>query len=107
MITISKSRKATSRPTSGPIDFHRAAERIKQVSNLTRLRVLLLLGEGERSVGAIDYTKFPTFIIAIYSDIQVQGPLPGCRPEGHLCIPSRDPPDSPSPGTWSIFPPVT
>jgi predicted transcriptional regulator len=53
MIAITKSRRATTRPTSGPIDFHRAAERIKQVSNLTRLRVLLLLGDGERSVSAI------------------------------------------------------
>ena len=47
------SRKATPRPTSDLIDFHRAAERIKQVSNLTRLRVLLLLGDGEGSVAAI------------------------------------------------------
>jgi DNA-binding HxlR family transcriptional regulator len=53
MITITKSRKDTPRPTPGLIDFHRAAERIKQVSNLTRLRVLLLLGDGEGSVGAL------------------------------------------------------
>jgi predicted transcriptional regulator len=53
MIALTQSRKATPRPTSDLIDLHRAAERIKQVSNLTRLRVLLLLGDGERSVGAI------------------------------------------------------
>src|SRR5512135_1897304 len=43
--------KATHEPTPGPTDFRRMAERLKQGFDLTRLRVLLLLGDGERSVG--------------------------------------------------------
>ena len=43
--------KATHEPTPGPTDFRRIAERLKQGSDLTRLRVLLLLGDAERSVG--------------------------------------------------------
>src|SRR5437879_3877664 len=49
MIAITKPKRAT----SGPTDFRRTAARLKQVSDRTRLGVLLLLGEGERSVGAI------------------------------------------------------
>jgi DNA-binding transcriptional ArsR family regulator len=42
---------AARKPASGPADFRRLAVRFKQVSELTRLRVLLLLGDSERSVG--------------------------------------------------------
>jgi DNA-binding transcriptional ArsR family regulator len=45
------SRNGARKPAPTPTDFRRLAERIKQVSDLTRLSVLLLLGEGERSVG--------------------------------------------------------
>jgi DNA-binding transcriptional ArsR family regulator len=37
--------------TAKPTDFRRLAARLKQVSDPTRLRVVLLLGDGERSVG--------------------------------------------------------
>jgi DNA-binding transcriptional ArsR family regulator len=53
MVTITMPKRAAPRPPSDPPDFHRAAERLKQVSDLTRLRVLLLLGDGERSVGSL------------------------------------------------------
>jgi ArsR family transcriptional regulator, zinc-responsive transcriptional repressor len=53
MVTSTKPKRATPKPTSGPTDFRRSAERLKQVSDLTRLRVLLLLGDGEQSVGAL------------------------------------------------------
>jgi DNA-binding transcriptional ArsR family regulator len=46
-------KRATPEPTPGPTDFRRTAERLKQVSEPTRLRVLLRLGDGERSVGAL------------------------------------------------------
>ncbi len=46
-------KRATPEPTPGPTGFRRATERLKQVSELTRLRVLLRLGDGERSVGAL------------------------------------------------------
>jgi DNA-binding transcriptional ArsR family regulator len=48
-----KPKRANSRPAASPADFHRVAGRLKQVSDLTRLRVLLLLGDNERSVGAL------------------------------------------------------
>jgi DNA-binding transcriptional ArsR family regulator len=41
----------TRKPASEPADFRHLAGRFKQVSDLTRLSVLLLLGDGERSVG--------------------------------------------------------
>ena len=45
--------RAAREPPAGPTDFRRAAARLKQASDLTRLRVLLTLGDGERSVGAL------------------------------------------------------
>ena len=48
-----KPQKAPREPTPEPPDFCRLAARLKQVSDPTRLRVLLLLGDGERSVGAL------------------------------------------------------
>jgi DNA-binding transcriptional ArsR family regulator len=53
MTTSTKPKTAARMPTPGPIDFRRLAERLKQVSDLTRLLVLLLLDDGERSVGAL------------------------------------------------------
>jgi DNA-binding transcriptional ArsR family regulator len=44
-------KKAGRRSAPDHVDFHRVAERLKQVSDLTRLNVLLLLGDRERSVG--------------------------------------------------------
>ena len=53
MVTNTRSKRAApGRPTVPP-DFRRAARRIKEISDLTRLRVLLLLGDGERSVGSL------------------------------------------------------
>jgi DNA-binding transcriptional ArsR family regulator len=49
MANPTDSRKAA----SGPPDVRRLAARLKQVSDPTRFRVLLLLGDGERSVGAL------------------------------------------------------
>jgi DNA-binding transcriptional ArsR family regulator len=43
--------KATRTTRSGPTDFCRLAALFKLASNPVRLRVLLLLGDGERSVG--------------------------------------------------------
>src|SRR5258708_29147849 len=43
----------SSKPNPRPSEFHRLAVRLKQVSYLTRLRVILLLRESERSVGAL------------------------------------------------------
>src|SRR3954451_2033665 len=48
-----KPKNALREPTPGPPDFLRLAARLKQVSDPTRLRVLLLLGDGERSVGVL------------------------------------------------------
>jgi DNA-binding transcriptional ArsR family regulator len=45
--------QAAGKPAAGLIDFRRPAERLKQVCDLTRLSVLLMLGDGEQSVGAI------------------------------------------------------
>ena len=45
--------RAAREPPAGPTDFRRPAARLKQASDLIRLRVLLLLGDGERSVGAL------------------------------------------------------
>jgi DNA-binding transcriptional ArsR family regulator len=54
MVTFSRHKpRAARQPPSGPTDFRRLAVRFKQVSDLTRLRVLLILGEGERSVGIL------------------------------------------------------
>ena len=39
-----------------PIDFRLLAERFKQVSEIARLRVLLSLGEDDRSVGELAAT---------------------------------------------------
>jgi DNA-binding transcriptional ArsR family regulator len=51
---ISHKPKTTPRePAPGPADFRHLAARLKQVSDPTRLRVLLLLGDGERSVGVL------------------------------------------------------
>jgi DNA-binding HxlR family transcriptional regulator len=46
-------KKAPREPTPGPPDFQRLAARLKHVSDPTRLHVLLLLGDGERSVGVL------------------------------------------------------
>jgi DNA-binding transcriptional ArsR family regulator len=35
------------------VDFRGVAEQFKQVADLTRIRVLLLLGDGERPVGSL------------------------------------------------------
>ena len=43
--------RAAREPPPGPTDFRRSAARLWQVSDPTRLRVVLLLGDGERSVG--------------------------------------------------------
>src|SRR5258708_1179053 len=43
----------SSKPNPRPTKFHRLAVRLKQVSDLNRLRVVLLLGDSERSVGAL------------------------------------------------------
>ena len=53
MAGFTNSKKAIPKPTSRPPDFRRLATRLKQVSDPTRLRVLLLLGDGERSVGVL------------------------------------------------------
>lgn len=45
--------KAGRSPAPAPTDYRRLAARLKQVSDLTRLRVLLTLGDGELSVGAL------------------------------------------------------
>jgi DNA-binding transcriptional ArsR family regulator len=51
MIGFTPSKKTSPRLAAETIDFRRLAERIKQISDFTRLRVLLLLGDGELSVG--------------------------------------------------------
>jgi DNA-binding transcriptional ArsR family regulator len=43
----------SSKSHSGPSKYHRLAVRLKQVSDLTRLRVVMLLSGNERSVGAL------------------------------------------------------
>jgi DNA-binding transcriptional ArsR family regulator len=53
MVTISKSKRAALKPTLSASDLRRTAALIKQVSDFTRLFVLLLLGDGERSVGGL------------------------------------------------------
>jgi predicted transcriptional regulator len=82
MITITTSERATSRLPPAPINFHRAAERIKQVSSLTRLRVLLLLGDGEGSVGAIgsELSCSPTTLSCHLALLRLAG----------LVVPGRD-----------------
>jgi DNA-binding transcriptional ArsR family regulator len=45
--------RAVRGPTAAPVDFRRLAARIKQVSEPTRLRLLLALGDGERHVGGL------------------------------------------------------
>lgn len=51
MANSTNSKPVPHAPTSGPADFRRLAERFKQVSDFTRLLVILLLGDGDRSVG--------------------------------------------------------
>jgi DNA-binding transcriptional ArsR family regulator len=53
MLTTSKLKRAILRPAPSASDLRRAAALIKQVSDYTRLFVLLLLGDGERSVGSL------------------------------------------------------
>ena len=53
MVTITRSKRAAPGRPADPPDFQHAAQRIKEVSDLTRLQVLLLLGDGERTVGSL------------------------------------------------------
>ena len=43
--------KPARKPTTRAVDYRRLAGRLRLVSDPTRLRLLLVLGEGERSVG--------------------------------------------------------
>lgn len=54
MVTFTRPMPDASRKPASPlIDFRRLAERLKQVSDLTRLCVVLMLGDGEQSVGGL------------------------------------------------------
>jgi DNA-binding transcriptional ArsR family regulator len=50
-VSIESKLLAMPKPTASPTEFRRLADQIKGVSDLTRLRVLLLLGDRERNVG--------------------------------------------------------
>jgi DNA-binding transcriptional ArsR family regulator len=52
-MTIHEPKKTLRGQIPGPPDFRRLAARLKQASDPTRLRVLLLLGDGERCVGIL------------------------------------------------------
>jgi DNA-binding transcriptional ArsR family regulator len=63
MASCTSRKKVTHRLSTAPTDFRRVAERFKEISNVTRLTVLLLLGDGERSVGEISSTTRCTMTV--------------------------------------------